>query len=134
MKARILINIPNLRVLEQYGVTLPDNKSSCFSILPNENLEEVMRRNGLNEEEVKLYCTRILKGNPHWVDLEHKEEVKQAEQAKEEVKQGVNRKEELLRLTKSAQAELLLKLGVEKKKIPTIEPDRVAMIMELEKK
>jgi len=133
MKAKILINIPNLRALEK-GLPLPEHESSCFSILPGEDLDNVMLQHGLSVEEANVYTTRILRGNPHWVELEHKVEVKKAEEVKVDLQAENKRKDELSRLNKTQQSELLVKLGVDKKKVPASESDRIVLIMELEKK
>ena len=134
MKAKQEIWIPNLRVLEKYGVTLPESESSSFKILIGEDVDEAMSRRGLTLEEAKVYKTRILRGNPHWVSLEEKVEVKNAEEAKEDLNKERKRKEQLEKLSKKEQSELLVKLGVDKKQVPLVEADRVNLIFDLENK
>ena len=134
MKAKQEIWIPNLRVLEKYGVTLPEHESSSFKILPGQDLDEVMLKKGLTQEETNVYKTRILRGNPHWVELVEKVEVKIAEEVQEDLSKERKRKEELEKLNKKEKTELLVKLGVDKKQVPISEPDRVDLIWKLESK
>ena len=137
MKAKQEIWIPNLRVIDRYvskGLVLPEHESSSFKILPKQDLDEVMLKHGLTQEEANVYKTRILRGNPHWVALEEKVEVKIAEEVKEDLSKERKRKEDLDKLTKKEQVDLLLKLGVDKKQVPNIEADRVNLIWDLENK
>ena len=137
MKAKQEIWIPNLRVIDRYvskGLVLPEHESSSFKILPKQDLDEVMLKHGLTQEEANVYKIRILRGNPHWVELEEKVEVKIAEEVKEDLSKERKRKEQLEKLSKKEQSELLVKLGVDKKQVPISEPDRVDLIYKLESK
>ena len=137
MKAKQEIWIPNLRVIDRYvskGLVLPEQESSSFKILPKQDLDEVMLKHGLTQEEANVYKIRILRGNPHWVELEEKVEVKIAEVGKEDLSKERKRKEQLEKLSKKEQSELLVKLGVDKKQVPISEPDRVDLIYKLESK
>lgn len=132
MKAIELIEVPNLRAFEK-GTLKPGMSSSC-RIYPGKEVEESMRSFGYDETEVAEYRMRIMKGNPHWVSLENKEEKHELEVVKEDKQKTAKRKEELLILTKKEQIELLKQLGVTGKDVPHFEVARADLIIELENK
>ena len=133
MKATELIRVKNLRGFDELGI-LKEGCDSSFSILPGEDIDEVLYNNGLNQDESSAIKVRMMRNNPHLVSLETKEEVKQKKEVDQDKDKENKRKEELSKLTKKEQIDFLVKLGVEKKFVPGMEPDRVNLIYELENK
>lgn len=133
MKATEEINFPNLRVLEKKGRQgLEEGDSSYFSVKKGEDVVKVLESNGYGEQEVKDYITRIMKGNPHLLSLENEYEKKKQVEAVNERDAERKRKEELFALKKKEQVDKLLELGVDKKHVPALEPDRVNLLYKLE--
>ena len=122
MKARQQIDVKSLH----------GEDSSYFSILAGEDIEEVLEQHKYTAEEKAFVITTVLKGNPHWVDLNTKEEKKAFEKVVVDKEIEQLRKEELKKLTKVKQIELLKQLGAVE--IPHFEVDRVDLIWRLEPK
>lgn len=130
MKAKQIIEVRNYRGFDENNV-LKEGHSSSFRVHPDEVLEEKLKEHGLTEQEQKDVCTRILKGNPHWVTIENKEDEKKLEKAIEEKKKREKRKEELFKLNKKEQVALLKVLKANN--FPLSEADRIELILNLEK-
>ena len=133
MKAIVEIDFPNLRGFDETGI-LKEGNDTYFKVFPGETLNLKLKEHGFTDEEVAEYQIRILKGNPRWVSLETDVEKETKKNVDLDKVKEVKRYDELERLNKKEQSELLKKLGIKEKDIPSSEPDRIALIMKLEKK
>lgn len=131
MKAKELIKVPNLRAFDKGK--LMDGYESYFTVGPGEDPEKVMKEQNLTETEIKRLCTQILKGNPHWLELETPAEEKKLEEVQDQKAKKQARLDYLKKeYTKKEQVKMLQDLGVAVKDVPAYEMERCKLIYQLE--
>lgn len=131
MKSTMQIWFSNLRGFTETGL-LKEGQATSFRIEADEDLPSKLKEHGYTNDEIRDACTRILKGNPHWVKLENLNELKLSEKVQDDKAHEKMRKEQLKALDKKEQLKLLKELGANQ--IPHFEVDKINLIYELELK
>jgi len=130
MKAIVDINLANLRAFEK-GKHNPKLGLKHLVVLKGEDLTTVLKQFKYSDEEIRATEIRILRGNPHWLEVKSEDDKKKVKEVKKDKEAEQKRYDELEKLNKKEQVEMLKKLGA--KKIPGYEDDRIKLIMKLEK-